>query len=317
MDRFIERIKEFLADAKREYPSVNIMSSIASFNRSNWISRNTNGTEFESFGGSYSFTVEVCAKEGEKSTGLDYTSFETADLDKPFIECADIRRCLDSISKSIHPESLTGKFEGTVVMAPKCSLNFVGMLLGNYISDNVVIEGTSLWLDKVGEKVASDKLTVTLDPFDERIIRGERVTHNGFLSEKVTLFEKGVLKRHWLDLYAANKTGRPVVKNAGTDYVIEAGSKTVDEIIASVDKGILMGGFSGGHPGTNGEFSGVAKNRFLIENGRITKAITETTVNGNLGEMFGKIRDLSKEQVCFGGSVVPYIAFDGIVISGK
>ena len=69
----------------------------------------------------------------------------------------------------------------------------------------------------------------------------------------------------------------------------------MDEIIASVDKGILMGSFSGGEPGTNREFSGVAKNSFLIENGKITKAITETMVNGNLGDMFGKIREVSKE----------------------
>ena len=40
-------------------------------------------------------------------------------------------------------------------------------------------------------------------------------------------------------------------------------------------------------------------------------------VNGNLEKMFSNIREVSKEQVCFGGYVVPYIAFDGIVISGK
>ena len=317
MDRFIERLKEFLEDVKREYPLVNVMASVAAFDRSHWISRNSNGTEFESSGGNYSFTIEICAKEGDRSTGIDYTGFKCEDLDTPFIERADIRRCLDSVSKSLHPESLEGKFEGTVVMAPQCAFIFYGMLLGNYICNHVVIEGTSLWLDKVGEKVVSEKLTAALDPFDARIVCGERATQDGFLSEKVTLFEKGVLKTHWLNLYAANKTGRPVIKNTGDDHIIEAGNQSIDEIIASVDKGILMGGFSGGQPGTNGEFSGVAKNSFLIENGKITKAITETMVNGNLGEMFGKIRDISKEQVCFGSCVVPYMAFDGIIISGK
>ncbi|MCR4903415.1 MAG: hypothetical protein K6A23_11205 [Butyrivibrio sp.] len=78
-----------------------------------------------------------------------------------------------------------------------------------------------------------------------------------------------------------------------------------------------MGLFSGGEPGTNGEFSGVAKNSFLIENGKITKALTETMINGNLGKMFENIREVSKEQICFGFGVIPYIAFDGIIISGK
>ena len=43
----------------------------------------------------------------------------------------------------------------------------------------------------------------------------------------------------------------------------------------------------------------------------------ETMVNGNLGEIFKNIRGISKEQLCDGGMVMPYIAFDGIVISGK
>ena len=40
-------------------------------------------------------------------------------------------------------------------------------------------------------------------------------------------------------------------------------------------------------------------------------------VNGNLGEAFRHIRAISRETVCSGGSVVPFIAVDGIVISGK
>ena len=107
------------------------------------------------------------------------------------------------------------------------------------------------------------------------------------------------------------------MKNTGGDLVVEPGDKTLAELIASVDKGLLMGGFSGGQPGTNGEFSGVAKNSFLIENGKIKGAVTETMVNGNLGEALRNIRGISKELLCNGDSVVPYIAVDGIVISGK
>ena len=99
--------------------------------------------------------------------------------------------------------------------------------------------------------------------------------------------------------------------------VVDAGDKTLDEVISTVNKGIIMGGFSGGEPGVNGDFSGVAKNSFLIENGKIKCALSETMVNGNLAEMFNNIRAISKEQICDGGSVLPYIAVDGIVISGK
>ena len=45
--------------------------------------------------------------------------------------------------------------------------------------------------------------------------------------------------------------------------------------------------------------------------------IARSSVNGNLGEAFRNIRSISKDLLLDGGSVVPYIALDGIVISGK
>ena len=317
MDRFIERIKEFLKTAAEEYPKVRIMSGIGSYDRWNWISRNSNGTEFEARAGQYHFSVEICASDGDKTTGLDYTGFSTKTLDVPFMEMGDLRRRLEDIQKSIEPERIQGKFEGPVIITPGCAEDFIFMTLSNYIGEGVIVNGTSQWLDKVGEQVADEKLTIALKPFDDRIVTGERATANGFRTEEVTLIDKGVLKTHWLSLYGSNKTGRPVVKNTGSDLVVEPGDKTLEELIASVDKGLILGGFSGGNPGTNGEFSGVAKNSFLIENGKVKCAVTETMVNGNLAEAFRHIRGISREVLCNGRSVVPYIAVDGIVISGK
>ncbi len=317
MDRFIERIREFLDTAAKEYPKVRIMYAMGSFDRWNRITRNTNGTEFEFHGGRYSFSVEICASDGEKTTGLDYTGVITAKLDTPFMETGDLRRHLEDITNSIDAKPIEGKFEGTVILTPGSAANFIEMLVNNYISDGVIINGTSQWLDKVGEQVAGEQLTVSLKPFDERIVIGERATGSGFRTEDVTLIEKGVLKTHRLSLYGSNKTGRPVVKNTGFDLVVGNGKKTLAELIASVDRGLILGGFSGGQPGANGEFSGVAKNSFLIEKGKIAGAVTETMVNGNLGEAFRRIRGISREVLCDGGSVVPWIAVDGIVISGK
>ena len=316
MDRFIERIKEFLKTAAEEYPKVRIMSGIGSYDRWNWISRNSNGTEFEARAGQYYFSVEICASDGDKTTGLDYTGFSTKTLDVPFMEMGDLRRRLEDIQKSIEPERIQGKFEGPVIITPGCAEDFIFMTLSNYIGEGVIVNGTSQWLDKVGEQVADEKLTISLKPFDDRIVTGERATANGFRTEEVTLIDKGVLKTHWLSLYGSNKTGRPLIKT-GSDLVVEPGDKTLEELIASVDKGLILGGFSGGNPGTNGEFSGVAKNSFLIENGKVKCAVTETMVNGNLAEAFRHIRGISREVLCNGRSVVPYIAVDGIVISGK
>ena len=317
MDAFIDRIQEFLGVAAKEYPEVNIVAAIGSYDRWNWLSRNSNGTEFEGKAGQYTFFVEICASDGENTTGIDGAGFVTKDLDTPFIEMADVRRHMEDIRRSIKPDTLHGKFKGTLVLTPGAAGEFISMLMSNYMSDGVIINGTSLWLDKVGEQVASDKLTVSLRPSYERIVTGERATGSGFRTEDVTLIDKGVLKAHKLSLYGANKTGRPVVKNTGSDLVIEPGEQSIDEIIAGIKKGLVLGSFSGGEPGTNGEFSGVAKNAFLIEDGKVTKAVTETMVNGNLGEIFKNIAGISKELLADGSSVLPYIAVKGVVISGK
>ena len=129
MDRFIERIKEFLKTAAEEYPKVRIMSGIGSYDRWNWISRNSNGTEFEARAGQYHFSVEICASDGDKTTGLDYTGFSTKTLDVPFMEMGDLRRRLEDIQKSIEPERIQGKFEGPVIITPGCAEDFIFMTL--------------------------------------------------------------------------------------------------------------------------------------------------------------------------------------------
>ena len=205
MDRFIERIKEFLEAAAKEFPMVRIMSGIGSYDRWTQLTRNTNGTEFEMNAGQYHFSVEICASNGEKTTGLDYTGVAMKSLDTPFMELGDFRKRLADIQDMIEPETLEGKFEGTIIMTPQCSAEFIYMTLSNYIGEGVVINGTSQWLEKVGEQVADEKLTVSLKPYDERIVVGERATGNGFRSEDVTLIDKGVLKTHWLSLYGRSK----------------------------------------------------------------------------------------------------------------
>ncbi|HZK29555.1 MAG TPA: metallopeptidase TldD-related protein, partial [Clostridia bacterium] len=79
----------------------------------------------------------------------------------------------------------------------------------------------------------------------------------------------------------------------------------------------LVGRFSGGNPGTSGDFSGVAKNTFLIENGEVKDALSETMVSGNLADLLVNIRAISSELVKDGSSVLPWIAFNGVVVSGK
>lgn len=64
--------------------------------------------------------------------------------------------------------------------------------------------------------------------------------------------------------------------------------------------------------GASGDFNGVAKNSFLIKDGKLAGAVTETMISGNFAELLKNLRGISRETVCDGYSVLPWAAFDGI-----
>ena len=73
---------------------------------------------------------------------------------------------------------------------------------------------------------------------------------------------------------------------------------------------------SGGMPAANGDFSAVAKNSFLIENGEIKYPLRELMINGNLADMMNSIKAISKETRGGYSSKVPFMAFEPMLISG-
>ena len=97
--------------------------------------------------------------------------------------------------------------------------------------------------------------------------------------------------------------------------MIEGSNSSFENMIKDVKKGVLLCRFSGGSPSDNGDFSGVAKNSYYIENGKIMYPIIETMISGNIAQMFLNIRNISHEKVDFGDCILPWITFDGITIS--
>ena len=152
---------------------------------------------------------------------------------------------------------------------------------------------------------------------DPRLAVSDHYTGEGFPAENYNIIENGVLREFDISYYVANKTGKRRAPNDGGKFVIEGGSKPLADMIASIDRGLLVARFSGGEPSSNGDFSGVAKNSFIIENGKITDAAAETMISGNLADMLMNIVDISAETVCDGSSLMPYISFGGITVSGK
>jgi PmbA protein len=77
----------------------------------------------------------------------------------------------------------------------------------------------------------------------------------------------------------------------------------------------LIGRFSGGRPNDRGDFSGIAKNSYYVEDGKIQYPISETMVSGNLVELLMNVEAVSIERLNFGGSATPWVKVSGIGVS--
>lgn len=315
-DMLFTRTKELVDDIKKNHPSIMIKQLTVSHNKRHMVFSNTNKTLCDEYIGSYFVSLGIAAHEGDITTSLLMSRVKTDNLDKPFIELGNIRAHLKMTEAQLAMKPMEGKFTGTMVVTPDCIGNFI-FYLGGLVSNYSVLNGTSIWLDKLGEQVTDPGVTIKIDPNNERLVCGETLSFDGFKSEPYYLIKEGKLESFMINQYTSQKTGYKMAENGSFSVVAEAGDKTVDEIIKSIDKGIIVGGFSSGEPGINGDFSGVAKNSFLIENGKVTKPVTEVMINGNVAEMFMNLAGISKETVCDGMDVLPYMAFNGIVVSGK
>ena len=316
-ERLFMRTEELKNTISRDYPKVLLEQMIIDHSGYTAVTRTSYGAHFKRTGGNYQVSLMFSAHEGKKASSFMGAGFTTNSLDTPFIELADTRRALADIEKQIDTEALEGKFVGTMVLTPDSLGEFFGSALSSFTSDISIIDGTSIWKNALGTVVADERLTIASKPRDPRIVGGSYATGEGFMAEDYNIIENGVLKTFMLSLYAANKTGHKRAPNDSFDMVIEGGDTPYDEMIRSIERGIIVGRFSGGAPNAKGDFSGVAKNSFLVENGKITKALRETMINGNLADLFKSIISISKETTANGGSVLPSIAFSGITVSGK
>ncbi len=311
------RTRELMKDVAERHPKILMEQMITSHDFWHGVFMTSDDITYYSKTGSYNFSLMYSAHEGDKATSFFGSGIKLAKLDRPVIQTGFIERELSAIEKQLDPESVQGKFTGPVIMAPSAADVVLGTVLGNFVSDGSLIDGTSIWKDKLNTQVADERITISLTPSADWALGSEDYTGEGFPSEDYDVIKDGKLVSFMLSQYAANKTGGKRCGNTGWNVCVPAGEKSVEEIIAGIDRGVLVLRFSGGQPSPSGEFSGVAKNSFLIENGKIAKALNETMISGNVTDMLMDLRAISSDVLYDGSNAIPYMAFNGVTISGK
>lgn len=317
LDKMYDLLNQFTIKVKNEFPEIILEETFFEFIDETKYLMNSNGVDLKSRKGLYQIMLDFSSKRGDKSSSFNYSIVSLKNLEDEILNWGNIRRLLKESIEHIEAQPLQGKFNGKLILTPQCLYDFISSYVNTYLSDMALISGTSKLKDKLEKIIASEKLTLSSEPISKEISNGYFITSDGYKAENLKIIDKGVLKSFVLTQYGANKTKKERSKNHGEIYVIEPGNKTLDDIIKEIDEGVLMCRFSGGRPNSNGDFSGVAKNSFYVENGEVKYPINETMISGNLYEIFNNILYISKERINLGYCNLPWISFDKIIISGK
>ncbi|HEY8098746.1 MAG TPA: metalloprotease TldD [Methylobacter sp.] len=174
--------------------------------------------------------------------------------------------------------------------------------IGHGLEGDFNRKGTSAFSGRVGERVASDLCTVV----DDGTLPGRRgslsIDDEGTPTEKTVLIENGILKGYMQDNLNARLMGVKPTGNGRresyahlpmprmTNTYMLPGQHDPEEIIRSVKNGLYAKNFGGGQVDiTSGKFVFSASEAYLIENGKITRAVKGATLIGNGPDVLTKV----------------------------
>jgi PmbA protein len=185
------------------------------------------------------------------------------------------------------------------------------------MSGSAIQQKNSFLIDKSGEKIVSDKITVIDDPHIRQAQGARWFDSEGVATKKRSIIEEGVLKMYFIDTYYGGKLGMEPTIQSPSILTFQLGDKNFDQLLATVEKGIWVTGFNGGNSNsTTGDFS-FGIEGFLIENGKPTKALNEMNITGNLLTLWQNILEVGNDPRLTSSWRIPAILFDQVNFSGK
>lgn len=264
------------------------------------------------------------------STSSGFASFVSKNIDtmKPE-ELADnaIKKALLSEDPIIiEPGKYTVILEEEAVATLISFLGFIGF------GALAFQEQRSFLCSKMGKKIVGDNITIWDDALDKRTM-GFPFDFEGVPKQKIVLIEGGIAKNVVYDSYTAQREGKestghglPAPNSYGpipTNLFLKAGNSSIEEMIASTNKGILVTRFHY----TNIEdpikttLTGMTRDgTFLIEEGKIVNGVKNLRLTQSILEALSNVEHISKETSLidsgFGACNVPALKIKDFNFTG-
>src|SRR5579871_335000 len=195
----------------------------------------------------------------------------------------------------------------TVILEPAAVLDLVGQMFMDF-SGTAIRDGTSFLNDRIGQKLFGENITIHDDAWHDGQ-SGAPFDGEGVPRKKLTLVDAGVVRevaysRQAAALAGVEPTGHgfPLPNEIGEapmNIVIAGGGSTVEEMVASTDRGILVTRLWYIREVDPYEkiFTGMTRDgTFLVEDGKVTAGLRNFRFNQGLMEMLSNVEALSATE---------------------
>ena len=221
-------------------------------------------------------------------------------------------------------ETCTGKVP--ILFTSKAADMLWGTLHGA-LNGKRVLEKSSPWSDRLGQQVTSVGITISQEPeigpfscpFDDE----------GTSTQRLVFIQNGVLQHFYCDrttgrLLGKQTTGngfRPGLGSYPTpglfNWLIQPGDRSLIDLIADLDDGIIVDQILGGGAGISGDFSVNVDLGYRVKKGQIIGRIKDTMVAGNVYTALKQLIQLGNDCEWNGSCYTPSLIVDGLSVTGR
>jgi PmbA protein len=219
--------------------------------------------------------------------------------------------------------------KAAIILEPYVASNFLEVTAPSLTAE-AVQKGKSLFANKMGQDIAASELNIIDDGHKKGAIISSPFDGEGVSTQKTILVENGILKSYLHNTYTAKKDGVSSTGNAKrgsykstpevgtTNFYIDKGNITKDELIKNVEKGFYITEVMGMHTANpiSGDFS-VGASGIWIENGEFTKPVRGVAIAGNIKELLKSVEAVADDLTFFIGIGSPTLRIAKMTVSGS
>ena len=198
-----------------------------------------------------------------------------------------------------------GKME--VVLDGHAGGTMIHEACGHGLEADIIIKDFSSYANKLGTLVASPLITLVDDATLRNCYGSYQFDDEGTPSQRTVLIENGILKNYLTDILSSRMGGFPLTGNGRREssqsipiprmsntFVLQ-GDASTEDIVTSVSNGLYVKKMGGGEVDTtSGDYVFYVSEGYLIENGKIGKAVRGATLTGNGPETLMNIEAVGK-----------------------